>query len=181
MTLLTHIDPSWTLFLDRDGVINIEKHLDYIRHKEELVLYPNLAENFYKFNQTFQLVIVVTNQRGIGKGLMTVEDLKSIHSEIDRQLALHQAHIDAYYFAPELDSDAPNRKPNTGMGLQAQIDFPSIDFQKSIMIGNNMSDMEFGKRLGMKTIYTNTTKPITQPVPTIDMIVENLLHFAQLL
>ena len=70
----------------------------------------------------------------------------------------HWLRIDEIYYAPDLESDAHHRKPNTGMGLQAKQDFPSIDFSKSVMVGNNFSDMDFGKRLGMKTVFVETTK-----------------------
>lgn len=177
MSFLNDIDNSWTLFLDRDGVLNIEKDQDYIRHVAEFEFYPNIASQFYKLNQRFPLILVVTNQRGIGKGLMTESDLHEIHQHIQTQLNLHQGRIHQFYFAPDLDNNAPNRKPNIGMGLQAKLDFPQIEFKKSIMIGNNISDMEFGRGLGMKTVYVNTTKPRTEPHPSIDLLVENLIDF----
>lgn len=175
------LNKDWTLFLDRDGVINIEKHLDYIRSAEELQCYPGVIEKFSTLNQVFGRVVVVTNQRGIGKGLMTTNDLQSIHHHLSRQLKQHQAHIDAYYFAPDIDSLSPNRKPNTGMALQAKQQFSEIDFERSIMVGNNLSDMEFGKRMLMKTVFVETTTPIEEPHPWIDLKLPDLVSFIELL
>lgn len=174
MSFLQQIDKSWTLFLDRDGVINIEKENDYIRSAKELILYEGAAEAIAYCNSLFQHVVVVTNQRGIGKGLMTTSDLQGIHSLLSEELAKVHGHIDAYYFAPQIENDAEDRKPNTGMGLQAKRDFPSIDFSKSVMVGNNLSDMAFGKNLGMKTVYVNTTSPRHEAHPLIDIILPNL-------
>lgn len=152
------IDSTWTLFLDRDGVINIEKHMDYIRSKDEFVFYPKAIDTLVKCNSLFSKIIVVTNQRGIGRGLMTEEQLNEIHDYMKIEIENKGGRIDKIYFAPDLDSNSPLRKPNTGMGLQAKKDFPTIDFSKSIMIGNNDSDMIFGKNLGMKTIFLTTTQ-----------------------
>jgi len=181
MSFLQQINVQWTLFLDRDGVINIEKEQDYIRHPDELIVYPGVAEHFHILNRYFGRVIVVTNQRGIGRGLMTHQDLHDIHARLQEELNTHQARIDAFYYAPDLDKEAPDRKPNTGMGIQAKADFPAIDFQKSVMVGNNLSDMEFGHRLGMKTVYVNTTSPRDTEHHHITLLCENLVQFCRLL
>lgn len=175
------IDPQWTLFLDRDGVINPEKHGDYIRHVDEFQFYEGVKENFHVLNKQFGKVLVVTNQRGIGKGLMTIDDLHDIHSYMNEELRKYDAHIDSFYFAPELENDSPNRKPNTGMGLQAKEQYPHIDFKKSIMVGNNLSDMEFGKKLGMKTVYVETTKEMQAKSDLIDQKLIDFLSFIELL
>jgi histidinol phosphatase-like enzyme len=100
--------------------------------------------------------------------------LHGIHSLLSEQLAKVRGHIDAYYFAPQLENDAEDRKPNTGMGFQAKHDFPNINFSKSVMVGNNLSDMAFGRNLGMKTVYVNTTSPMHEAHPLIDLILPNL-------
>ena len=178
MSFLNQIQSDWTLFLDRDGVINVEKEADYIRSAKELVVYEGVPEALHFFNACFARILVVTNQRGIGKCLMTEADLAGIHQALSEILAEHHAKIDAYYFAPQLDSNAEDRKPNTGMGLKAKRDFPAIEFSKSIMVGNNISDMLFGKRLGMFTVYVNTTSPRQEAHPDIDMICADLPDLA---
>lgn len=168
-----------TLFLDRDGVINHEKKADYIRNTEEFIFYDGALEAFKILNQQFDRIIIVTNQRGIGRGLMTHEDLDSIHCYLKKEVEQAGGKIDAFYYAPELDSDAVNRKPNTGMALQAKKDFPSIDFKRSIMVGNNLSDMQFGKNMGMKTAFLRTTNPTQDVHESIDCFYPTLLDFAK--
>lgn len=158
-----------TLFLDRDGVINIEKDGSYIFSPEELAFYPGALEAIATANNKFDLIIVVTNQRGIGRGLMTETQLHTIHAKIQADLAALGGKIDAFYFAPGIDKEDPMRKPNTGMALLAKKQFPEIDFAQSVMIGNNLSDMKFGKDLGMHTIFLHTTQDkINLPHALID-------------
>ena len=147
------------LFLDRDGVINIEKEGSYIFNPSELHFYEGALEAIARARNYFDLILVVTNQRGIGKGLMTTEDLTDIHDTIQQSLQAHKGLIDGFYHAPALHSDDLMRKPNTGMALKAKEDFKHIDFTQSVMIGNNYSDMKFGKSMGMKTIFLHTTMP----------------------
>lgn len=147
-------DSSWTLFLDRDGVINVRLMGDYVKTPEEFELLPGVARAICKANTVFGKVVVVTNQQGIGKQLMTERNLLEIHAYCDRLLADANASIDAYYFAPELSHENNHlRKPNTGMGLLAKEQFPSIEFEKSVLVGDSDSDIEFGKRLGMFTVF----------------------------
>lgn len=148
------IDPSWTLFLDRDGVINQRIVGDYVKNNSEFILLPGVAEAISISNRLFNRVVVVTNQQGIGKGLMTTCNLNDVHRYCLELLKPMNAHIDAFYHAPALSSEnSESRKPNTGMGYQAQKDFPEIDFRKSIMVGDSDSDIEFGKNLGMFTVF----------------------------
>lgn len=174
------VNSSWTLFLDRDGVINIEKHLDYIRSVDEFHFYPHIQQEFHRLNKAFGKIIVVTNQRGIGKGLMTNADLHAIHQHLNNRLREYGGHIDAFYYAPELDNQSPNRKPNTGMALQAKQQFPEINFEQSIMVGNNRSDMEFGKRMHMKTVYVETTHPLVESHEWVDVKLHDLHAFIEL-
>lgn len=172
-------DKSWTLFLDRDGVINHEKQDDYIRNWGEFVFYDGVKEALKIFHSKFQHIVVVTNQKGVGKGWMTMEDLQDINKNLLKEVNKAGSHIDKIYFCTDLDETSLNRKPNTGMGLQAQKDFPSINFSKSIMIGNTPGDMEFGRRLGMFTIFLKTTRPGTPlPHPFIDAAYNDLLSVA---
>lgn len=177
-----HITKDWTLFLDRDGVINHEKKEDYIRdwsefqfYSESLVALPLLAQ---KFNQ----IIITTNQKGIGKGLMTDADLNLIHQNMKNQIIELGGRIDAIYYCPDLDNLSINRKPQPGMAYQAKAAYPSIDFNQSIMVGNRMSDMEFGRNAGMHTVYLATTHPEAPfPDTKIDYRYDNLFQFAEAL
>jgi D-glycero-D-manno-heptose 1,7-bisphosphate phosphatase len=179
---LTKIDKSWTLFLDRDGVINEEKAQDYVYHYHEFIFYNGVPEAMKVFAETFGPIIITTNQRGVGKGLMTEHDLHEIHKNMVADITTAGGRIDSIYFASSVYDDDPLRKPQTGMALLAQTDFPQIDFSKSIMVGNNISDMEFGRNAGMHTVFLKTTSPDTQlPHATIDLAFESLADFAKAL
>ena len=177
-----HIHQDWTLFLDRDGVINHEKKEDYIRnwtefefYKESLLALPILAQKFNK-------IIITTNQKGIGKGLMSVDDLALIHQNMTNKIVELGGRIDAIYYCPDLDNASINRKPQPGMAYQAKSTFPEIDFKRSIMVGNRISDMEFGRNAGMHTVYLATTHPEAPfPDTKIDYRYDNLFQFAQAL
>ena len=147
------IDRTWTLFLDRDGVINKRKIGGYIETVEEFEFLPGAVTAIKKFSKIFGRIIIVTNQQGIGKGIFSAQDLQKIHKNMVLEIIRNGGKIDHIYFCPKLANHNPKcRKPNTGMGICAKIDFPEIYFSKSIMVGDSASDIEFGKRLGMKCI-----------------------------
>lgn len=179
MDILTTIDKTWTLFLDRDGVINHEKESDYILNWGEFRFYRGVKDALKVFADMFGRIVMVTNQRGIGKGLMTVEDLQQIHANMADEVTAASGRIDKIYFCPSLDNDCFDRKPNPGMAHQAKKDFPEIDFKKSIIIGNKLSDMKFGRNAGMHTIYVATTNPeVPFPHPDIDFRFNDLKEVA---
>lgn len=168
------------LFLDRDGVINKEKDGSYIFHKDEFVFYNGAKEALVKLSNQFDYVFIVTNQRGIGRGFMTEEALHAIHDHLISAVKSGGGKINKIYFAPSVDSNHSHRKPNTGMALDALNDYPDIEFDKSIMVGNNLSDMKFGKAMGMKTIFLSTTQPaFTLPHELIDEQYDSLKSFAE--
>ena len=174
---LKTIDKTWTLFLDRDGVINHEKHLDYIHTWQEFKFYDGAKVAIQIFTQKFNRIIVVTNQKGIGKGVTKTTDVELIHANMTTDIEAIGGKIDAVYFCPDLES--PNRKPNPGMGLQAVKDFTDIDLTKAIMVGNTLSDMQFGRNLGIKTIFLTTTRPeVDTNDERIDTVYPSLIAFA---
>jgi D-glycero-D-manno-heptose 1,7-bisphosphate phosphatase len=176
------IDKSWTLFLDRDGVLNYEKPEDYIYNYHEFVFYEGVKEALKYFNSVFNIIILTTNQRGVGKGLMTEGDLDEIHKSMLLDIEAAGGRIDKIYSAISSDDDDPLRKPQPGMAYLAKEDFPQIDFSKSIMVGNNISDMGFGRNTGMHTIFLRTTHPeLELPRPDIDLAYDSLQDFAKAL
>lgn len=182
MLPLKEIDHSWTLFLDRDGVINHEKDNDYILNWNEFVFYPESLQALPLLARHFHRIILATNQKGIGKGLMSEADLTDIHTRMLNEIETKGGRIDRIYFCSDLDNLSPNRKPQPGMAFQAQKDAPDIVFSKSIMIGNRLSDMQFGRNAGMHTVFLATTHPeVPYPDPLIDLRVDSLLEFARLL
>jgi D-glycero-alpha-D-manno-heptose 1-phosphate guanylyltransferase len=179
---LKQIDKSWTLFLDRDGVINEERVGEYVLHWGEFIFGKGVLEVFKKLSDCFGRVIIVSNQRGVGKGLMTEADLQSIHLEMQREVEIVNGKIDKIYYCTEKDDKCFNRKPNPGMALQAFQDFPDIDPSKSIMVGNKPSDMKFGRAAGIFTVFVRTTNPDQPfPHPDIDMVFPTLFDFASAL
>ena len=176
---LKQINNTWTLFLDRDGVINHEKHKDYIHTWDEFKFYDGAKEAIAFFSKIFKHVIVVTNQRGVGKGVTKLPDLQLIHSNMISEIEKAGGRIDAVYFCTDIDDESPNRKPNPGMGLKAVKDLPAINLHKAIMIGNTSSDMQFGRNLGVKTIFLPTTRPeVDVNDNRIDKVYPSLTAFA---
>lgn len=174
-----NINKSWTLFLDRDGVLNKRLENDYVKRWTEFEFLDGVLDALAYFNKVFGRILVVTNQQGIGKRLYTVEDLELIHGNMLYEIRFHGGRIDKVYFSPFLDAqNHPSRKPGTGMALQAKEDFPEIDFQKSLMIGDSKSDMQFGKSLGMKTIYISQ---VPEEDPKIDFHFQSLAAVAEFL
>ena len=179
---LEKVDHNWTLFLDRDGVINEERLGQYVLHWGEFIFSKGVLDVFKKLSDHFGRIIIVSNQRGVGKGLMTEQDLQSIHLEMQREVEIVGGHIDKIYYCTEKDDRFYFRKPNPGMAYQAKQDFPDIDLSRSIMVGNKPSDMRFGRTSGMHTVFVKTTNP-DQPIPhpDIDLAFESLADFAALL
>lgn len=180
MFSLNKINSSWTLFLDRDGVINHEKHKDYVHTWDEFKFYDGVKEAVAIFSSIFHRIIVVTNQKGVGKGLTKLEDLHTIHANMKQEFELAGGRIDAVFYCSDLEETSPFRKPNPGMGLQAAQQFPDIDLTKTIMVGNTISDMEFGRNLGIYTVFLPTTRPdVDLKDPKIDAVYESLIAFAK--
>lgn len=148
------IDEDWTLFLDRDGVINVRIIDGYVTKIEEFEFLPDVIEAFKIFKNKFKHVIVVTNQQGVGKGLMKIEDVECVHDYMIQEVRKNGGNIDKVYFCPQLKSVPDNyRKPSPKMAFFAKNDFPEIDLAKSIMVGDMNSDVEFGVNAGMKTVF----------------------------
>lgn len=115
---------------------------------------PKAVEAIELLQTVFGCTVVVTNQQGIGKGLMTEKDLHDIHFHMLKQLMKAGATIHGVFYCAELAEDNPPcRKPNAGMALQAKDAFPEIDFQKSLMVGDSLSDMQFAENLGMVSAF----------------------------
>ncbi len=179
---MLQFDNSWTLFLDRDGVINFEKENDYIHTLDEFRFYPGAPEAIAELSHFFRFVIVVTNQKGIGKGVTLESDVKKMHEHMVGKIVLEGGRIDAIYYCPDTNDDSPCRKPNPGMAFEAKKNFNAIDLSKSLMVGNNISDLKFGRNAGMKTAFLRTTKPGIQiPEGLCDIESSGLPELAQIL
>ncbi|BDS12288.1 D-glycero-alpha-D-manno-heptose-1,7-bisphosphate 7-phosphatase [Aureispira anguillae] len=152
---------EWTLFLDRDGVINDRIIGGYVQKWSEFVFLDGVLECLPILARKFNRIVIVTNQQGIAKGLMSVNDLNKVHAEMLDVINQHGGRIDQVYFCAEHERENPPcRKPNTGMAIQAKLDFPDIDFDRAIMVGDSITDIEFGIRMNMKTILIETKPDI---------------------
>jgi len=175
------IDQTWTLFLDRDGVINKRIVGDYIRSWDQFIFLPGVQEALSCLSGIFGKIIVVSNQQGIGKGLMTDEDLDLIHQRMIEEVGKTGGRIDKTYHSPFLEHEKSiHRKPNVGMGLTARKDFPDIRYKKSIMAGDSLSDMIFGRKLRMKTVFLcDDVNLIRKGQPYIDFVYKDLHAFSK--
>jgi histidinol-phosphate phosphatase family protein len=171
------VDAAWALFLDRDGVLN-RKLEGYVMSPEQLEILPGVLEALFLLVPIFYKIVVVTNQQGIGRELMTHEDLRAVHDSLLREVTNAHGHIDQIYYSPDLAyMDSYTRKPAPGMAIQAKKDFPFIDFEKSIIVGDSQSDIDFGKGLGFKTVWISNERPCIG----YDLAVHSLKEFADLL
>jgi D-glycero-D-manno-heptose 1,7-bisphosphate phosphatase len=143
-----------TVFLDRDGVLN-EKMPEghYVTRWEEFRLLPGVPEAIARLNRAGVRVIVVSNQRGVALGHYTVDDVNTIHQNFQTLLNAAGAQVDAFFFCPHEKRSCTCRKPGPGLFEQARSQFPAIAAETSVMIGDSLSDIEFGRRLGMRTVF----------------------------
>jgi D-glycero-D-manno-heptose 1,7-bisphosphate phosphatase len=142
------------VFLDRDGTIIVDKN--YLNDPEQIEFLPGAIEGLQALQKEF-LLIVVTNQSGIARGLVQPENLRLIHEKMQTLLQSYGVQITAFYHSPHsADSDHPMRKPNPGMLLQSAKDH-RIDLAASFMIGDKPIDVEAGHRAGVKSILISDT------------------------
>ena len=169
------------LFLDRDGVIN-ERIIDgYVTRLEDFKLIDGVLEAMAIFSRVFDRIFVVTNQQGIGKGLMTESDLDRIHDWLHEQVVSAGGRIDRIYYCPALKSaHSFMRKPSIGMALQARRDFPEVLLRQSVMVGDTRSDMLFGRRAGMQTVLVGDEHEVAYRNPhLVDRYYADLLGYAK--
>ncbi len=179
---LAMVDQHWTLFLDRDGVVNYDAPGSYIYNADLFNFMPGIPPVFKVLNQYFKYIIVTTNQRGVGKKLMTEESLIEVNKKMVDGITEAGGKIDRIYYAIDLSGEDPLRKPNPGMAFAAKRDLPDIDLNRSIMIGNNITDVEFGKNAGMYTVMLTTTNhEVRMPHPEIDLLIPTLIDFTEML
>ncbi len=175
------IDRDWTLFLDRDGTINRRLMADYVKTVGQFDFLPGAEESIARFHELFKYIIIVTNQQGIGKELMSHEDLAEIHDFMSKKLNEVGANIDEILYCPHLAIFNPScRKPNPGMAFQAQEIFPDISFKKSVMVGDTESDITFGNQLNMYTVLISPDRKDEEYFEA-DLVVRDLVELAEYL
>ncbi len=162
----TNILSGFTIFLDRDGTLNPDP--GYIRSSDQYELFPGVPQALARLKQAGARLIVVTNQSGVARGLLSLDDLDAIHQKLRRLLHEAGAALDAIYFCPHHpDEQCRCRKPNTGMIDQALRD-GGIDLSRSYLIGDQGRDMELAKRIGARSILVTAGADRSRPAATVE-------------
>ena len=149
------------IFLDRDGVIN-ENRANYVRTWEQVVFLPGVFDALRELAGSGYVVVVVTNQSAIGRGIMTAEALDDIHDRITHRVTQEGGRVDAIYACPHRpDGGCDCRKPQPGMLLQAAADL-DIDLASSYLVGDAVTDMEAALAVGVLPVMVRTGRGIAQ-------------------
>ncbi len=144
------------VFLDRDGVLNRRPPPgQFVTCCEQFELLPGVPDAVAKLNRSGRGAIVVTNQRGVARGLYSLADLSRIHEQLQSQLASRGAHLDAIFVCPHDAGQCSCRKPMTGLFEQAFLEFPAARPDNSVAVGDSLRDIEAGHRLGMRTVLVD--------------------------
>lgn len=156
------------VFLDRDGVINRKPpEQDYVKKWEEFFMLPDVEKAIKKIKDEGYLVIVITNQRGVARGIMTEETVNSIHANINRELGESGTSIDAFYWCKHnYDDKCDCRKPAPGLILRATKDL-DIDIAQSFYVGDTKADEECGKNANIKTYIMPTDGSLLKTIAQI--------------
>lgn len=141
-----------TLLLDRDGVINKLRPNDYVKSWEEFEFLPGVFDALKKWKSHFKYIFVVTNQRGVGKGVMTEDALLDVHHKMVVEIERHGGRIDKIYYCTALTEEDNRRKPGNGMFMDILKEYPDVNPKTCIMIGDSESDMNFAKKCNIKGI-----------------------------
>lgn len=169
-----------TLFLDRDGVLNTRPQGDYVKSWKEWTWLPGALEAMPILSRHFEPIVLVTNQQGVGKGLMTEADLEAIHAKMEQDIQLAGGRLDHILACTQLAGVQPScRKPSPYLALEAQSKDNRINFLMAYMVGDTASDIQFGKRLGMMTVLIGMDQAALAEQP--DLIYPSLWAFASAL
>lgn len=174
-----NVNSTWSLFLDRDGVINERIWNGYVLNYEQFNFRTNTLEALRKLSNYFSHTVIVTNQQCVSKNLITLNELDTIHNNMLQEIQLAGGKIHSVFAAVEERNSPPfRRKPNDKMGFEAKNQFPAIDFSKSIMVGDTDSDIQFGKNLGMKTILIKSEE---KTILKADLEISNLIELSDVI
>lgn len=169
------------LFLDRDGVINIDHA--YVHRREDFEFVDGIFDLVAAAKRVGYWVVIVTNQAGIGRGYYTEDDFHRLMQWVAEQFAAHGGVIDKTYFCPDhpehgvgrYKRHSPFRKPGPGMILQAARELP-IDLGRSILVGDKRSDIEAGVAAGVGTLLYLGSEPAPAPARCLKCLAEALPH-----
>lgn len=146
-----HGRPLGAVFLDRDGVINRKPaEGTYVQHWSELDVLPGVVEALQALSAAGRPLFVMTNQRGVARGLIGAHELADMHARLTADFASAGVELHGIYVCPHEADSCECRKPGVGLFLDARRDHPWISFEKSDLIGDSLSDLQAGARLGMR-------------------------------
>ena len=169
------LDKSWTVFLDRDGVINKRIFGGYVTKIEDFHFIQGVLEGLHYLAGIVGNIFIVTNQQGVAKNIMTLDDLQRVHQYMINEIILSGGRIDHVFSAVNLKGEINDqRKPNPYMAHKAKEMFPLIEFDKSVMVGDTNGDILFGNSLGMKTVLVKSEEVVTE---TPNLLVDSLMDF----
>ncbi|MGH9922714.1 MAG: D-glycero-beta-D-manno-heptose 1,7-bisphosphate 7-phosphatase [Nitrososphaerales archaeon] len=154
------------VFLDRDGVIN-ENRFDYVKSVAEFKFLPSAAEAIRLLNSDGFLVVIVTNQSAVNRGLLSIEELEKIHHFMLTELSKYGCRIDAIYYCPHKpDENCSCRKPQPGLLKKAILDL-SVDPKFSWLIGDSDADEEAARKAGINSVIIRTNGNLLDAVKGI--------------
>ena len=143
-----------TVFLDRDGTLNYDP--GYLKVAAELKLLAGVGPALARLKRAGARLVVVTNQSGVGRGIVTLKDLEAIHARLQGLLEQEDAALDAIYFCPHHPNDGCRcRKPNVGM-VERAVSELQLDLRRSYLIGDHARDIQLANRVGAKAILITT-------------------------
>jgi D-glycero-D-manno-heptose 1,7-bisphosphate phosphatase len=163
-SIITQAAQLQTVFLDRDGVINHKMpEGEWVTRWSDFKALPGVIDAIAAIKRARLGVIVVSNQRGIALSQFSEDDVKAIHDQFQQMLKSQGTSVDGFYFCPHDRNQCNCRKPLPGLFEQAVLDYPEIRAETSVMIGDSRSDMEFGRRLGMMTLFIDGDPAYQKP------------------
>lgn len=147
-----------TLLLDRDGTINVHIIGDYVRKWEDFEFIPGVMKSIAKWTALGKTMYIVTNQRGISKGIYSENDLADIHKRMLESVELAGGRIGGIYYCTSLSEDDIRRKPGRGMFDDILRDHPEVSPSRTLMIGDGDVDRNFAKNCGIDFVRVDSLK-----------------------
>ena len=171
--LASEVESTWTLFLDRDGVLNKRIIDDYVRNWEDWEWLPGALEAIAELSKVFGRIVLITNQRGIARGFYSNLDLEGIHRLMLKDIEAKAGRLDAIYYCPhDKDANCNCRKPKPGMLLEAAKNDSAINLTKAIFVGDSLSDMQAAEAAKVKAVFigeenSNLPENVVSVVPDL--------------
>lgn len=171
------LEGDWTLFLDRDGVLNRKIENGYVMSVDQFEFLPGVTRALSILQRHFKYLFIVTNQQCVGRGDLTIEELQVIHSHMITAIEKTGGRITDIFVATSLESEGDSdRKPGRGMADKAVSKYPTTNLEKSFMVGDTATDMLFGKSAGMVTVFIGDRAKVDSKLA--DYCFNSLLEFA---